>query len=104
MSTRCVRRVFVGAHRSNGYGPDPGSDHRLSSAPSPPGVCMRRIIGILAACLALIAGSVGIATSASAATEPVVFVHGFGGNGSNFDSLEAHLRANGWSDSQFFEF
>jgi triacylglycerol lipase len=65
---------------------------------------MRRIIGILLSCLTLTAGSFAVATSAYAATEPVVFVHGFGGSGSNFDSLEAHLRANGWTSGQLFEF
>lgn len=65
---------------------------------------MRRIFGILLSSLALTLGSVAVATSAHAATEPVVFVHGFGGSGSNFDSLEAHLRANGWASNQLFEF
>ncbi|KAA5825872.1 triacylglycerol lipase [Saccharopolyspora hirsuta] len=66
---------------------------------------MRRLIGVLLACLAFVA--VAPAASASAAgPHPVVLVHGYTGSASNWTAAEAYFRANGYdrSDLHAFEY
>ncbi|MEN3539387.1 alpha/beta fold hydrolase [Microbispora sp. ZYX-F-249] len=63
---------------------------------------MRRIVGPLLGLLALL-GFLAPAVPAQAATHnPVVFVHGYTGNSTNFAALQAYLVANGWSGSRLF--
>ncbi|MCW2946685.1 MAG: lipase, partial [Actinoallomurus sp.] len=69
---------------------------------------MRRSLAtILAVALAAVTalGIAGRAGSANAATRiPVVFVHGYGGNASNWTTAESIFEAGGYSSSQLFAY
>lgn len=69
---------------------------------------MRRSLAtILAVALAAVTalGIAGPAGSADAATRiPVVFVHGYGGNASNWTTAESVFEAGGYSSSQLFAY
>lgn len=63
---------------------------------------MRRIVGPLLGILALL-GFLTPAVPAQAATHnPVIFVHGYTGNSTNFAALQAYLVANGWQSNRLY--
>ncbi|MGW5263548.1 esterase/lipase family protein [Microbispora sp. NPDC004025] len=63
---------------------------------------MRRIVGPLLGLLALLGFLAPAVPAQAAAHNPVVFVHGYTGNSTNFAALQAYLVANGWSGSRLF--
>ncbi|WP_169978145.1 triacylglycerol lipase [Microbispora sp. H10836] len=63
---------------------------------------MRRIVGPLLGLLALLGFLAPTAPAQAATHDPVVFVHGYTGNSTNFAALQAYLVANGWSGSRLF--
>ncbi|MEV4460731.1 alpha/beta fold hydrolase [Microbispora sp. NPDC049633] len=63
---------------------------------------MRRIVGPLLGLLALLGFLAPGVPAQAAAHNPVVFVHGYTGNSTNFAALQAYLVANGWSGSRLF--
>ncbi|TDQ00845.1 esterase/lipase family protein [Labedaea rhizosphaerae] len=63
---------------------------------------MRRILGIVAAVAALVLAPVG--TAHAAGHTPVVFVHGYSGNSSNWTTAEAVFAARGYSANEMYGF
>ncbi|MEV0700192.1 triacylglycerol lipase [Saccharopolyspora sp. NPDC050389] len=64
---------------------------------------MRRLIGVLLACLAFCAVGPPLVANA-AGSHPVVFVHGYTGSASNWAPALTHFRANGYDSSQLHTF
>ena len=67
---------------------------------------MRRILGtLLAAAVTVLGAVVGVSAPAQAAGHtPVVFVHGYTGNASNWVTAEAVFAAAGYSSNEMFAF
>jgi triacylglycerol lipase len=63
---------------------------------------MRRIVGPLIGILALLGFFAPAAPAQAATHNPVVFVHGYTGNSTNFATLQAYLVANGWSAGRLY--
>ncbi|HEY8372640.1 MAG TPA: triacylglycerol lipase [Pseudonocardiaceae bacterium] len=64
---------------------------------------MRRILGLLVACLALV-GFTGVGTAQAAGRTPVIFVHGYTGSASNWLAAMAVFRAAGYSSNELFAY
>ncbi|GAA4297670.1 triacylglycerol lipase [Actinomadura luteofluorescens] len=66
---------------------------------------MRRVLGSLVALFAALAAfGVGLAPAQAAGPRPVVFVHGYTGNASNWVTAMAVFRAAGYSSDQLFAY
>ncbi|SFC56314.1 triacylglycerol lipase [Bacillus sp. OV322] len=65
-----------------------------------------RLLLSLTACLAIIFSAATIHPSGSRASasthDPVIFIHGAGGNSSNFNSIKNYLKTQGWSDDELY--
>ncbi|MFD0047760.1 esterase/lipase family protein [Actinomycetes bacterium NPDC127524] len=65
-----------------------------------------RLFLSLTACLAIIFSAATIHPSGSKASasthDPVIFIHGAGGNSSNFNSIKNYLKTQGWSDDELY--
>src|SRR5690606_42120501 len=64
---------------------------------------MRRLFGVLLACLALAVLS-PLGTAHAAGKNPVVFVHGYTGSASNWVAAQAYFRLQGYDSSQLHAF
>lgn len=66
---------------------------------------MRRLLGsLIALCAALAAFGLGLAPAQAAGPRPVVFVHGYTGNASNWVTAMSVFRSAGYSSDQLFAY
>ena len=60
----------------------------------------------LVACMAIIFSAVGIHPAVSNAQanahDPVIYIHGAGGNSTNFYAIKSYLKKQGWSDNELY--
>ncbi|WP_437832492.1 esterase/lipase family protein (plasmid) [Niallia taxi] len=59
----------------------------------------------LVACMAIFVSVVGIKPSVSKAAsshDPVIYVHGTGGNSTNFFAIKSYLKTQGWADNELY--
>ncbi|MFF2287687.1 esterase/lipase family protein [Peribacillus butanolivorans] len=66
----------------------------------------KRLLLSIIACMAIIFSVVTIQPSDSKAQtnshDPVIFIHGAGGNSGNFNSIKNYLKTQGWSDNELY--
>ncbi|MGP7817439.1 esterase/lipase family protein [Niallia sp. 01092] len=65
-----------------------------------------RLLVLLVSCMAIILSVVGIQPSSSKAEtnskDPVIYIHGAGGNSTNFLGIKNYLKEQGWSDNDLY--
>lgn len=65
-----------------------------------------RVLHSLIACMTILLCSVGLNPTVSEAQrvthDPVIFVHGLGGNSTNFYFIKTYLKQQGWADNELY--